>query len=70
MCDCYTPQGVPIPTNKRHNAAKIFNTPKVAAEETWYEYLRRYFKFFVVAVFHIKVVVVLLCLNTHTHVRT
>ncbi|VAH88331.1 unnamed protein product [Triticum turgidum subsp. durum] len=36
MCDCYTPQGVPIPTNKRHNAAKIFNTPKVAAEETWY----------------------------------
>ncbi|EMS46544.1 Glutamine synthetase cytosolic isozyme 1-2 [Triticum urartu] len=45
MCDCYTPQGVPIPTNKRHNAAKIFNTPKVAAEETWYEYLRRCFKF-------------------------
>ncbi|XP_044452108.1 glutamine synthetase cytosolic isozyme 1-2 isoform X2 [Triticum aestivum] len=36
MCDCYTPQGVPIPTNKRHNAAKIFNTSKVAAEERWY----------------------------------
>ncbi|XP_020866615.1 uncharacterized protein LOC9329941 isoform X1 [Arabidopsis lyrata subsp. lyrata] len=24
MCDPYTPAGVPIPTNKRHNAAKIF----------------------------------------------
>lgn len=36
MCDCYTPQGEPIPTNKRHNAAKIFSNPAVAAEETWY----------------------------------
>ncbi|EFH41996.1 hypothetical protein ARALYDRAFT_917934 [Arabidopsis lyrata subsp. lyrata] len=24
MCDLYTPAGVPITTNKRHNAAKIF----------------------------------------------
>ncbi|EFH44799.1 predicted protein [Arabidopsis lyrata subsp. lyrata] len=24
MCDPYTPAGVPISTNKRHNAAKIF----------------------------------------------
>jgi hypothetical protein len=38
MCDCYTPQGVPIPTNKRNNAAKIFDNPKVAAEVTWYAY--------------------------------
>ncbi|CAM0872062.1 unnamed protein product [Alopecurus aequalis] len=36
MCDCYTPQGEPIPTNKRANAAKIFSNPKVAAEVTWY----------------------------------
>ncbi|XP_072991380.1 glutamine synthetase nodule isozyme-like [Typha latifolia] len=36
MCDCYTPAGEPIPTNKRHNAAKIFSHPDVTAEETWY----------------------------------
>ncbi|GJN30749.1 hypothetical protein PR202_gb19084 [Eleusine coracana subsp. coracana] len=36
MCDCYTPQGEPIPTNKRHNAAKIFSHPDVVAEEPWY----------------------------------
>jgi hypothetical protein len=36
MCDCYTPQGEPIPTNKRHNAAKIFSNPDVVAEEPWY----------------------------------
>jgi glutamine synthetase len=36
MCDCYTPQGKPIPTNKRHNAAKIFSNPDVVAEEPWY----------------------------------
>jgi glutamine synthetase len=36
MCDCYTPQGEPIPTNKRHNAAKIFNNPDVVAEEPWF----------------------------------
>jgi glutamine synthetase len=36
MCDCYTPQGEPIPTNKRHNAAKIFSNPDVAVEEPWY----------------------------------
>jgi hypothetical protein len=44
MCDCYTPQGVPIPTNKRNNAAKIFDNPKVAAEVTWYEYFYPDFK--------------------------
>ncbi|KAF0911976.1 hypothetical protein E2562_012787 [Oryza meyeriana var. granulata] len=32
MCDCYTPQIEPIPTNKRYNAAKIFSHPDVAAE--------------------------------------
>ncbi|KMZ73369.1 Glutamate--ammonia ligase [Zostera marina] len=36
MCDCYTPAGEPIPTNKRHNAAKIFNNSAVAPEETWF----------------------------------
>ncbi|KAK1277615.1 Glutamine synthetase cytosolic isozyme 1 [Acorus gramineus] len=36
MCDCYTPQGEPIPTNKRHNAAKIFSHPDVVAEVPWY----------------------------------
>lgn len=35
MCDCYTPAGEPIPTNKRANAAKIFSDPAVVAEETW-----------------------------------
>ncbi|CAO2187237.1 unnamed protein product, partial [Urochloa humidicola] len=36
MCDCYTPAGEPIPTNKRYNAPKIFSNPEVAAEEPWY----------------------------------
>jgi len=36
MCDAYTPAGEPIPTNKRHNAAKIFSNPEVVAEEPWY----------------------------------
>nr|VDD16893.1 unnamed protein product [Brassica rapa] len=37
MCDAYTPAGNPIPTNKKHNAAKIFSNSKVASEEPWYE---------------------------------
>nr|ACN36710.1 unknown [Zea mays] len=36
MCDCYTPQGEPIPTNKRYSAAKVFSHPDVAAEVPWY----------------------------------
>ncbi|PWA96297.1 glutamine synthetase 1,4 [Artemisia annua] len=36
MCDSYTPQGAPIPTNKRHHAAKIFSQPDVVEEEPWY----------------------------------
>ncbi|KAM0879663.1 hypothetical protein ACQ4PT_034084 [Festuca glaucescens] len=36
MCDCYTPAGEPIPTNKRNAAAKVFSNPAVAAEEPWY----------------------------------
>ncbi|CAF1934769.1 unnamed protein product [Brassica napus] len=36
MCDAYMPAGNPIPTNKRHNAAKIFSSSKVASEEPWY----------------------------------
>lgn len=35
ICDAYTPQGVPIPTNKRAAAAEIFATKEVAEEETW-----------------------------------
>ena len=35
MCDCYAPNGEPIPTNKRHGAAKIFSQPDVKAEEPW-----------------------------------
>nr|GMC77966.1 glutamine synthetase cytosolic isozyme 1-1 [Ipomoea batatas] len=37
MCDAYTPAGEPIPTNKSHNAAKIFSNPEVAMEEPWYQ---------------------------------
>lgn len=36
ICDAYTPQGVPIPTNKRAAAAEVFATKEVAEEETWY----------------------------------
>nr|AHJ10960.1 cytosolic glutamine synthetase 1 isoform 2 [Lemna minor] len=36
MCDCYTPAGEPIPTNKRYRASQIFSDPAVVAEETWY----------------------------------
>ncbi|KAI0523226.1 hypothetical protein KFK09_005620 [Dendrobium nobile] len=36
MCDCYTPTGKPIPSNKRYNAEKIFSHPDVVAEEPWY----------------------------------
>nr|VDC81982.1 unnamed protein product [Brassica rapa] len=36
MCDAYTPAGDPIPTNKRHKAAKIFSHPNVAKEVPWY----------------------------------
>lgn len=36
ICDAYTPQGEPIPTNKRHRAAEIFSNPKVEAEIPWY----------------------------------
>lgn len=36
MCDAYTPAGEPIPTNKRHAAAKVFSHPDVVAEVPWY----------------------------------
>ncbi|CAI9302105.1 unnamed protein product [Lactuca saligna] len=36
MCDAYNSQGDPIPTNKRHNAAKIFSHSDVIAEEPWF----------------------------------
>lgn len=47
MCDAYTPAGEPIPTNKRHAAAKIFSDPSVAAEETWYIYPLNVFSKFI-----------------------
>ena len=39
MCDTYTPQGEPIPTNKRHRAAEIFSNKKVVDEVPWYVFL-------------------------------
>ncbi|KAI3757101.1 hypothetical protein L6452_04634 [Arctium lappa] len=36
MCDSYTPQGDPLPTNKRYNAAKVFSRSDVVAEEPWF----------------------------------
>ncbi|KAL4294660.1 hypothetical protein AHAS_Ahas18G0250300 [Arachis hypogaea] len=36
ICDAYTPAREPIPTNKKHNAAKLFSHPYVAPEEPWY----------------------------------
>lgn len=36
MCDAYTPQGEPIPTNNRYSAEKIFSHPDVVAEVPWY----------------------------------
>ncbi|KAK6930054.1 Glutamine synthetase, N-terminal domain [Dillenia turbinata] len=36
ICDCYTPAGEPIPTNKRHRAAEIFSNQKVIDEVPWY----------------------------------
>jgi glutamine synthetase len=35
ICDCYTPAGEPIPTNKRHRAAQIFSDQKVVNEVPW-----------------------------------
>jgi hypothetical protein len=46
MCDCYTPQGEPIPTNKRYNAAKVFSHPDVAAEVPWYENWSNFLQYF------------------------
>ncbi|EFH42477.1 predicted protein, partial [Arabidopsis lyrata subsp. lyrata] len=53
MCDPYTPAGVPIPTNKRHNAAKIFRHPSLPPRSLGmliffffgYTYYFRYYKF-------------------------
>jgi len=36
MCDCNTPAGEPITTNKRHSPPKIYSNPEVAAEEPRY----------------------------------
>ena len=36
MCDTYTPDGRPIPTNTRARAERVFSDPLVAAEECWY----------------------------------
>eukprot|EP01002_Notosolenus_urceolatus_P000023 NODE_1006_length_1622_cov_3743.706929_g831_i0.p2 GENE.NODE_1006_length_1622_cov_3743.706929_g831_i0~~NODE_1006_length_1622_cov_3743.706929_g831_i0.p2 ORF type:complete len:385 (+),score=114.86 NODE_1006_length_1622_cov_3743.706929_g831_i0:135-1157(+) len=36
LCDCYTPQGEPIPSNTRAPAAKIFSDPTVLEQKPWY----------------------------------
>ncbi|KAL4573581.1 hypothetical protein LXL04_020391 [Taraxacum kok-saghyz] len=36
ICDAYTPQEVPIPTNKRARAIEIFSDPKVVAQVPWF----------------------------------
>ncbi|KAG9441946.1 hypothetical protein H6P81_017800 [Aristolochia fimbriata] len=36
MCDTYSPEGDPIPSNKRFHAAEVFNHPAVVAEEPWF----------------------------------
>ncbi|KAL8137952.1 hypothetical protein V2J09_003953 [Rumex salicifolius] len=36
LCDAYTPQGDPISTNKRAEAAKIFSHPDVASQVPWF----------------------------------
>ncbi|KAF5776703.1 putative glutamine synthetase [Helianthus annuus] len=36
ICDAYTPQGEPIPTNKRAKAAEIFSDPKVVQQVPWF----------------------------------
>ncbi|CAM6032462.1 unnamed protein product [Sphagnum compactum] len=36
ICDAYTPQGVPIPTNKRAAAAEVFAKKEVAEEVPWF----------------------------------
>ena len=50
MCDAYTPAGEPIPTNKRHKAAKIFSHPDVVAEVPWSLINYSKFVFFLVSV--------------------
>ncbi|XP_074578589.1 uncharacterized protein LOC141835059 [Curcuma longa] len=42
ICDCYTPAGKPIPTNKRYNGAKIFSHPNIVDEEPWYGIKQEY----------------------------
>jgi hypothetical protein len=49
MCDCYAPNGEPIPSNKRHGLAKIFNHPGVKAEEPWSVKLQHFDTLFVSA---------------------
>ncbi len=41
MCDTYTPQGVPLPTNKRHACADVMR--RAAAEEPWFGLEQEYF---------------------------
>jgi len=43
ICDVYTPSGEPLPTNKRHDAAKIFSHPEVVAEVPWYVFSKHSF---------------------------
>lgn len=36
LCDTYTPEGQPLPTNSRAGAAAIFGTPEALAAEPWF----------------------------------
>lgn len=36
MCECYDPQGNPLPSNSRAAADKIFENDKVKSEQPWY----------------------------------
>eukprot|EP00252_Welwitschia_mirabilis_P019731 TRINITY_DN464_c0_g1_i1.p1 TRINITY_DN464_c0_g1~~TRINITY_DN464_c0_g1_i1.p1 ORF type:complete len:360 (-),score=72.84 TRINITY_DN464_c0_g1_i1:163-1242(-) len=36
ICDTYTPKGIPLPSNKRAAAEKIFSTKEVTEQEPWF----------------------------------
>ena len=36
LCDTYTPEGQPLPTNTRHAANQVFSQANVVALEPWF----------------------------------
>lgn len=36
LCDTYTPEDLPHPTNTRHGAAQVFDNPAVKAAKPWF----------------------------------